>query len=773
MPLSTGRFRHLIGWDRVDLITGLNNYLYGQQADKQAFIRLGFIPQPPIDGITETLESLVAIAVCAELHRLSDSRILYQTIGNTPAELAAALAPANIADAVAGDLNFEPDPNITHIDAFSRYERYVLGRNLPASEEMGEHGQNGEALREAFFERNPVTRYYIELKKRFFIANIQQACDRIYADRDIIRRVFFDQANIRLEQITSTGSDSHKRGKQVLILEFVDTDSGQTHRLIYKPSDVEIDFKVMAPSDGNDPLVDFLHDQVDNPRYPNPQDSLTTLINHGLLKTNQDLCSPIKKPIDFYELPTYRVLPINPGSHAQNLNEIDVEQAYGYIEYLRHQPDAPPVGTRVNLLHQLLAHIYHNPDRYSDSDWVTQDRHRAKAFRRLWGRTISFAFLIGTTDVHPDNQRVARQKPTLIDLESSFESVQSLSASSIDQFYNYLRETSSVIRVWENTPEDLDKVFHSGEYSDLGANKHIAGVIRTSILRNSLTYTPLIWSIDVKYEYSKNSLFLYAQRTDGEGFPLHVNPKIRAVQPEVMRGIQDVLRLLRNQGTAQKLIEFVKYCSNAVVRHVPVGTAQFYRTLWHGYERMLLTGTSAGSPPLNAAELRTAMQTQICNEAAERINQERSAWQQNRTDYPTFVLESPGNSWADYLNFDIPFYFRRLGQNSQRIFNSAGTLINLAGAIDAQENTMNATGHTAANTNPVTQYFSVHMPQTGVETMTAFRDLTSDEFTKVESNLLFVLYHNQYRCGQLNTHTINPVYCAEFEDWFNDLMGQG
>ncbi len=88
-----------------------------------------------------------------------------------------------------------------------------------------------------------------------FTGNVQQACQRVYADRAALDSFFngiypsHHHAVQSLRHIKSTGSDFHKGGKQVLILTmdvdatgpFDDSPASIIRKIVYKPSDVEAD----------------------------------------------------------------------------------------------------------------------------------------------------------------------------------------------------------------------------------------------------------------------------------------------------------------------------------------------------------------------------------------------------------------------------------------------------------------------------------------------------------------------------------------------------
>src|SRR5262249_27463055 len=147
-----------------------------------------------------------------------------------------------------------------------------------------------------------------------FQNNIRLACERVIADKRRIERFFQDaysDLTLRsLDRIESTGSDFHKGGKQVLTLEFSAIYIGRhippsrhqlqpgprvtTFKLMYKPSDVEIDCLIAGKSDAINAVM--------KPRVFMTE-SLTEIFNALCVQQQANLPNALP-------LPTYRILPI-------------------------------------------------------------------------------------------------------------------------------------------------------------------------------------------------------------------------------------------------------------------------------------------------------------------------------------------------------------------------------------------------------------------------------------------------------------------------------
>jgi hypothetical protein len=252
---------------------------------------------------------------------------------------------------------------------------------------------------EDFFQRYPKSRndildQYLNLYQVFtkstayFRNNILLACIRVLTDWQDLERMFVSQKDQVLDQlieIESTGSDFHKGGQQVLILTFSTKPSGNPLRIVYKPSDMEVDCLIMGNTDAlaNANLANF------------QQESLMELLQ--LMKTPPD--------VPPYEFPTYKILPRNPGSGLQrdSRGRLPVRTSYGYIEFL----DYGASQTRLSR---------------ENKDTL------CKRFYTLLGQLTAVACTFSLSDLHIENLIAHLYVPYLIDLENSL-------TRPIDQLY--------------------------------------------------------------------------------------------------------------------------------------------------------------------------------------------------------------------------------------------------------------------------------------------------------------------------------------------------
>ncbi len=180
----------------------------------------------------------------------------------------------------------------------------------------------------AFFTQYPITAHALTQIQQNFQNNIETALRRMLPDRPQITLLFSDRYNnlalTGLSEITSTGSDFHKGGQQVLIFTFTThywhgfrnwREANSTLKLVYKPGDVEIDCLVAGESAAVNRATGVAF-QVQ---------SLAELFNDWIAT----------HPAAGQEaLPTYRILPRHPVSPYVGLPPYPVRQAYGYLEYL-------------------------------------------------------------------------------------------------------------------------------------------------------------------------------------------------------------------------------------------------------------------------------------------------------------------------------------------------------------------------------------------------------------------------------------------------------
>jgi hypothetical protein len=265
---------------------------------------------------------------------------------------------------------------------------------------------------QATLEKFPVIQHACEGVLGNFINNLTLGLQRLSADWSDVEKLFFtpDQLELlALSAVQATGSESHKGGLNVLIFTFLvqpqgvspepepmtvvvprqgssipekakDSDSTirlmpPKRKLVYKPSDVEIDCRIVANTQA----------------IGKGKQSLKALGISGLGKELEgpSMVEVLNASIPF-PLATYRILPRYPGSR-QNVPEC-ITKPYGYLEFLTHD---------------------------KDSDWNFTDANSLKRYFRECGSLLAVARFLRIIDLHAGNVIVHNFRPCIIDLEMS------------------------------------------------------------------------------------------------------------------------------------------------------------------------------------------------------------------------------------------------------------------------------------------------------------------------------------------------------------------
>lgn len=303
--------------------------LYVKQLEDTGKYLAGLLKQPPfssnkerfaqaladgrlVDALEEILSVFAIYGVARDLERLKPTRVLF--LKDPPKVPAKTLPP----DFNAHDLNavlplggaqaeFKADDD--SIDQKFRtekaYERYFDWYIDPCTVWQKDSGKTGV---DAFNERYPLLDHAVKTVTDHYQKNIQLACQRVNDNWVDIQSMFFPGRTIeKLLKIQTTGNDFHKGGKQVLILTFSCSD-GSSGRVVYKPSAVEIDCRIVGDSAALGQYSYSYKQEV----------SLTELVNK-YSPPGRRLGGYISRP-----LPTYKILPYNWDSvpHAYNRGEL-------------------------------------------------------------------------------------------------------------------------------------------------------------------------------------------------------------------------------------------------------------------------------------------------------------------------------------------------------------------------------------------------------------------------------------------------------------------
>lgn len=258
-----------------------------------------------VEGFEAIVEPYVLFGVKRDLFRLEQCNALFEADNQAPAlyeVLPLAGCPATYAK--------PRDPGVRGNEAKKKegyqnyFERYIDPQNVEQTKGSFISGVD------AFYRRYPLILHAVQKVTQNYTGNIRLACERIFKNWNDIDRAFFFPSDCSIKQlrrIQTTGNDFHKGGKQVLILHFTrhDTRAHGPSKVVYKPSAVEVDCRIVGKSS--------TVNAIKPDRYIQPV-SLSELINQSCASA---------------DLPTYRILPYNSGS---------VPDAYGYLEFITHWP---------------------------------------------------------------------------------------------------------------------------------------------------------------------------------------------------------------------------------------------------------------------------------------------------------------------------------------------------------------------------------------------------------------------------------------------------
>jgi hypothetical protein len=493
------------------------------------------------------------------------------------------------------------------VQGYQRYFKWyiacprVLQKDWPGSDTLERDGI------EAFYLRYPMILHAIERITEHFRTNIQTACQRVRADLNDIGAIFFNGSQPReLVKIESTGSDFHKGGKQVLILTF--KLGGRTSRkLVYKPSDVEMDYRLVGNTDGI---------RTDAARYHlGNSNSLTELLNNHLH--------------DDYKPSTYRILPRNPGSGL--LPNADgsllIQDSYGYIEFLTHEPEAREDGAPKQWR------------RGRPTDWVAENAAVVHKFYRQWGCILAMASVFSLSDLHQDNLIVHELQPHPIDLEVCFtgpvENIQGTLA-----YGGLTDDTIPSSRRWR--------------VDDRTANLVVDDRMA-----------------DHSHSPAKNRLWFARPRQ----MPAQADPEVYI--DDLCNGLMEALQAFRGQNAVFRTWLGTSRVQQAVARFIPYATGEFNRRLrllyspgyCHAQVPDPAIHMTFDREPFNTWRTDAGAAWYALNQAppGDPPPQEPRGWPRPR---PNYAIQTIAHNFTDYLNCDVPAYYHRL--DSLDLLNARG-----------------------------------------------------------------------------------------------------
>ena len=379
-----------------------------------------------------------------------------------------------------------------------------------------------------FYGRRPATWRAVQALTTNFQNNIRTACQRIQNNWADIQATFAPSGELRrLRKIKSSGSDFHKGGQQVLILTFemfavaTPDDAGSTDavRVVYKPSDLEVDCLIA----GNSAAVNAVHDQFQT-------SSLFEIINTliATARTNNP---------QLQDLPTYKILPYNRGSllNANNAGQLPIGTSYGYIQFLEHRHDP---GKSIFNYYPFGASDFKI---FPKQDAVAI----ARQFYQLVGQLVAVACTFSILDMHIENIIVSQYVAHLIDLEICL-------IRSIDNVAN--------TAMFGNKGGITGVTLDGPDFNWVQRVTRVKGQNVLDLVR------------DMKQGEKQNRLWTME--------PLAVvNPSASGCANSLFQGFLDGFFVMGRGAAGNEMAAWFQRLDNTVVRYIPYGTGDFTQVM--------------------------------------------------------------------------------------------------------------------------------------------------------------------------------------------------
>lgn len=634
-----GRRRRLYQTQLDDTRTYLGNLVAPKGVLASNAGQLGTALADPtlIDALEQILNAYVTCAVARDLQRLAASKALFVSDPDDRPPLAEVLAKPDTV--VEGRLDTDNGANKRR--AYNRYfDWYIDPANVAAD---GEKAKSGVA---AFYERYPLIDHAVKTVTEHYQQNIKLACQRVVENWTEINVAFFGSKMTELKKIRTTGNDFHKGGRQVLILSFqlagpVAGGDGapELGRVVYKPSGVEIDCRIVGDSATVNKVRPQLYAQ---------KSSLTEIINKYL---------PPGQARDGFTtraLPTYGVLPYNRDS---------VPDSYGYIEFLTHGPELDvPIVSR-DKIPEAVGEKVRTLDRgtIAASDWITPNPTDAQVFYHQFGALMAMAMAVSLCDLHLQNVIAHDRRPHLIDLEEALK-----------------RPMTNVGQTYLNGALG---VYHDPEAPALSVEGD-----RTSDLKVEGWKSPAD---------SPAACVLYLFR--GASAPAEPatldEPRNRRA---LIHGLSDVFGTLASEQCFGDVKAWAEGLGATIARYVPRAT-KLYADSCRALYRFNCEAAVKSPPPdswydqvRSATDATFFFREQISGRRKgfrDQVNVLNQGWKEDRWIAPFFAAEHPDHAWRDFLNCDVPSFYHLLGDRDLR--NSAGRTVNVKTSVEWQEKNMN------------------------------------------------------------------------------------
>ena len=630
-----------------------------------------------IGALEEILNVYVMYGITRDLNLLRLSNVLFIGDENARPTIDEALRAAKG--------SYTADPAVKSADAYDRYFAwYIAAANVSLP---GKPAQSGV---DAFYARYPLVDHAVRLVTDHHQKNIEQACTRVDNNWDDINGAFFPGRTMTgLAAIRTTGNDFHKGGKQVLILTFSFA-SGNPGRVVYKPSGVEIDCRIVGDSSIFKDNAETGATAV-NPEGYSQENSLTELINKANPKR--------ERPGGFTSqlLPTYRILPYQRSS---------IPSSYGYIEYLTHEPrkgmdeTSDSAETIRTTLGGKIKDL--DPAVVTSSDWIVDNDEAERVFFHQYGGLMAMAMAVSLCDLHVQNMIVHKKAPHLIDLEEALKKPM----TRVQDTY-LVGQPESPIGKYDDPTMVMKIQPGTDQTSDLqvepGNDRKPADCVLYRYLGKDVPGKP-------------------AQAGHPKDLP--GDPNSVANHKALLQGFVDGLEALASEECNAAVKAWVAGLERTIARFVPIGTARFAqqgRDLFWTYVDAAAPGEANEAyndfSVVRLAKRRYFFRNAVSNRRDEWCKEKEPQlpdWGRDWIWPPYFAIEHPDHAWRDYLNCDVPSFYHFLGDAD--LLNSAQQPVNVTAARDWQNTYITNPGDLRDGWSPSAtgKYF----PESSVELVT-------------------------------------------------------
>jgi hypothetical protein len=613
-----------------------------------------------VDALEKILAPFVVYGVARDLERLGPSKALFYAEH-------ASLSDKKKADLLAKVLlrgtpspskplaGYTVDDTVTPQAAYNRYFDWIID---PADVVGGGIGDSGVKV---FYQRYPLLEHAVTTATKHYQHNIALAVERICDNWDDIAAAFLPAGatGVYLKKIVTTGNDFHKGGKQVLILTF--GHSGGETRVVYKPSAVEIDCRVVGDSSVF---------RTVKPQGYTQDASLSEILNAATTQST-NVGFP-RQP-----LPTYKILPYNRES---------VPDAYGYLEFLTHEPGIDVKADETNMATSVAAALRtlgrQSLQAPKVNDWVAMDTSESQSFYHQMGKIMAMALTVSLCDLHVQNLIVHRRQPHLIDVEEALKKPMTMLKATY-----LIGQATSPVGILSD-PDAPELTLDGDQSSDMRimgwSPPHRSPATSALYLWPDGADRPEPASLTPPVTPSPAGQVGFTQASWSAG--LH--------RSALLLGFEEALEAFAMPAGNLAAQEWVRRLTSTVARYVTRGTAGYAGAGRDLYQACCEANADALAGPSRPTDGWYAKIFFKSDESrpwfVSAANGTRTGWPGQQGDPywrpPYFALEHPDHVWYDYLNGDVPAFYRLLSDRA--LLNSRGETVSVGSAIRWQDDNL-------------------------------------------------------------------------------------